>query len=102
MPLRKGVARLMPQPPGPDGGHRTAVEGLVVVELEKLLFLGPARFIAPPSWLLRIVVRILVPYIWHQYLAILATLGDEESTFAARVRADVTGLYAFLQVPRSA
>ena len=48
VPLRKGVARLMPQPPGPEGGHRTVIEGVVSVELNKLIFLGPVRA-RPPT-----------------------------------------------------
>lgn len=101
VPLKKTVVRLMPQPPGPNGGHRTAVEVVATVELAKLTFLGPARHIAPPSWLVRIIIRVLIPYVWSQFLNTLGALNTQSTelakTFAQRIREDSTGIYAFVQ-----
>lgn len=99
VPLQRAVVRLIPQTPSSGGKPRTCVEGVAAVMLSDLLFLGPIRWIAPPPWLIRLVVRMLIPYIWEQYLQLLDTLGDSSNPWCKRIQADSAGMYAYLREP---
>ena len=104
VPLKYTVARLIPQQldtgsqisAASGAGSRTFVEVVAAVQLSGLTFLGPVRWIAPPGWLIRLIVGILIPYVWQQFLQILATLRDPSNPWAVRIRADAAGMYAFL------
>eukprot|EP00966_Prymnesium_polylepis_P267781 6186157-Prymnesium_polylepis.1 len=95
VPLRQCIWRLRPQPLGPAGHERTKFEGVAAVHLSDLTFLGPFRFMTPPAWFLKFIIQFMMPFVFRTFLALVRTLGDENSLFYPRVQADVTGIYRF-------
>ena len=103
LPIRCAAARLTPRT---DGGAppRTTVDAVVALDLSELLESADVE-VSLPSWLLRLLFRVVQPWVWKPAKAILAALGAKEPSrwepaaaeaLRRRLDADADGLYALL------
>ena len=67
-------------------GVYTDFELNLVIDLRRLTFLGPLRYLTPPAWLVRIVTSVIMPSMWKSTVDIVRKLGasDAENPIAAR------------------
>lgn len=128
MPIRGVDVKLVPQRPATavDDAHappRTSVDCTVRFDLSSATFLGPARHLHPPGWLVNLLTSVMVPSAWKAYLQLQASIrsmadeaaavskdgarrdstakskggGGSAAALGERVAADVTGVYRRLQ-----
>ena len=89
-----------------DGGAppRTTVDAVVALDLSELLESADVE-VSLPSWLLRLLFRVVQPWVWKPAKAILAALGAAQPSrwepaaaeaLRRRLDADADGLYAIV------
>lgn len=76
------------------GGPRTAFEVQVMMDLSKLLFLGPVRHLHPPQWMVTTIVSVMMPTVWKTILKTVNKLHENDGgAIGARIVQDETGVY---------
>lgn len=91
------LAAVPPRVGGPRGasGARTRVQAELAMDLTRLHMLGPIRFLTPPSWLVNIVTRVMIPGVWRACLEAIAKIHEDGSSgpIGKRLADDATGVY---------
>lgn len=82
---------------------QTAVEATVRFDMSLAAFLGPARHLQPPGWLVGLLTSVMVPGVWSAFLRLQARIRQGIGTggggleLDARVATDETGVYRLVQ-----
>lgn len=78
---------------------RTRANVEAALDLTNQMALGPLRFLTPPSWLVNIMTRVMIPGVWRESLTAIANIqaAGESGAIGARLAADATGVYQRIQ-----
>ena len=92
VPSAKATLTALPVAPG--AAPRTGFDAEILMDLSRLSFLGLARNLHPPQWMVTTIVSVLMPTVWKTVLKTVANLhADGGGAIGERILRDETGVY---------